>query len=110
MRRLLIASLLIVLSATTVWSYFKLARTGEEAGAAAKAFLASLDDKQQKSATFAYDDAKRVAWHFIPLEGENKEREGLQIRHMNEAQRKAATATSTGHLSMAPTPSEPKPR
>jgi len=92
MRRLLIASLLIVLSATTVWSYFKLARAGEEAGAAAKAFLASLDDKQQKSATFAYDDAKRVAWHFIPLEGENREREGLQIRHMNEAQRKAAHA------------------
>jgi hypothetical protein len=91
MRRLLIASLLVALSATSVWSYYKLARTGEEAATAAKAFLASLDDKQQKTATFAYDDAKRTAWHFIPLEGE-KEREGLQIRHMNEAQRKTAHA------------------
>jgi hypothetical protein len=91
MRRLLIASLLVALSATSVWSYFKLARTGEEATTAATAFLASLDEKQQKSATFAFDDAKRAAWHFIPLEGE-KEREGLQIRHMNEAQRKAAHA------------------
>ena len=92
MRRLLIAFLLVALSATSVWSYFKLARTGEEATTAAKAFLTSLDEKQQKSATFAFDDARRIAWHFIPLEGEKKEREGLQIRHMNEAQRKAAHA------------------
>src|SRR4029453_9924510 len=92
LRRPVIASLLLVaLAATSVWSYFKLARTGEEATTAAKAFLASLDEKQKKSATFAYDDAKRVAWHFIPLEGA-KEREGLQIRQMNEAQRKAAHA------------------
>jgi len=92
MRRPVIASLLLVaLTATSVWSYFKLARTGEEATTAAKAFLASLDEKQQKSATFEYSDAKRVAWHFIPLEGA-KEREGLQIRQMNEVQRKAAHA------------------
>ncbi|MCI0358829.1 MAG: DUF3500 domain-containing protein [Planctomycetaceae bacterium] len=93
MRRPVIASLLFVaLAATSVWSYFKLARTGEEATTAAKAFLAALDEKQQKSATLEYGDPKRVAWHFIPLEGEGKEREGLQIRHMNEAQRKAAHA------------------
>jgi hypothetical protein len=91
MRRIFAPLLLVALSATSVWSYFKLARTGEEASAAAQAFLKSLDEKQQQSATFAYDDPKRIAWHFIPLEG-TREREGLQIRHMNEAQRKAAHA------------------
>ncbi len=91
MRRIAVVSLvLFALSATSVWSYFQLARTGDAASTSAQAFLKSLDEKQQKSATFAFDDAKRIAWHFIPLEGVNKEREGLQIRHMNEAQRKAA--------------------
>ena len=89
MRRLAIAALLVALSATSVWSYFKLARTGEEATKAAAAFLESLDEKQQKTALLTYDDPKRVDWHFIPKEGD-KEREGLQIRHMSEAQRKAA--------------------
>ncbi len=99
MRRIVLAALVLVtLSATSVWSYFKLARTGEEASSTAQAFLKSLDEKQQKAATFAYDDAKRVAWHFIPLEGA-KEREGLQIRHMNESQRKAAHALLKAVLS-----------
>jgi hypothetical protein len=92
MRRPVIAALLLVaLSATSVWSYFKLARTGEEAATAAHAFLKTLDEKQQKTATFEYTDPKRIAWHFIPLEG-NREREGLQIRHMDANQRKAAHA------------------
>ena len=92
MRRRIIASLVLVaLSATSVWSYFKLARTGEEAATAAQALLKTLDEMQQKSATFEYTDAKRIAWHFIPLEG-NREREGLQIRHMDANQRKAAHA------------------
>ena len=92
MRRRVIASLVLVaLSATSVWSYFKLARTGEEAATAAQALLKTLDEMQQKSATFEYTDAKRIAWHFIPLEG-NREREGLQIRHMDANQRKAAHA------------------
>jgi hypothetical protein len=51
--------------------------------------LAKLDDKQRMAATFTYDDPRRLAWHFIPLENE-KEREGLQIRHMTAEQRKAA--------------------
>jgi hypothetical protein len=91
MRRVVVVSLAaaIALSAASAWSYFKLARTGEEATKAAEAFLASLDDKQRMVATFKYDDPRRLAWHFIPLEGE-KEREGLQIRHMTPEQRKAA--------------------
>jgi len=91
-RRVIASLVLVALSATSVWSYFKLARTGEEAATAAQAFLKTLDEKQQKSATFEYTDAKRIAWHFIPLEGPQKEREGLQIRHMDANQRKAAHA------------------
>ena len=91
MRRFVVLSLALVvaLSAASAWSYFKLLRPGEEATKAAETFLVSLDDKQRMAATFQYDDPRRVDWHFIPKEGE-KEREGLQIRHMNAEQRKAA--------------------
>jgi hypothetical protein len=91
MRRIVLSLVMVVAAATSVWSYFKLARTGEEATKAADAFLATLDEKQKTSAVFAYDDPRRLDWHFIPKEGD-KEREGLQIRNMSEGQRKAAHA------------------
>lgn len=90
----------IVLGGATAWSFFKLSRPGEEATKAAASFLAKLDDKQRMAATFGYDDPRRLAWHFIPLEGD-KEREGLQIRHMNAEQRKAAHAMLQTLLSEA---------
>src|SRR5262245_1465650 len=91
MRRFVVLSLalVVVLSTASAWSYFKLSRPGEEATKAAETFLVSLDDKQRMAATFTYDDPRRLDWHFIPKEGD-KEREGLQIRHMNASQRKAA--------------------
>jgi hypothetical protein len=91
MRRSLALALaaLIVLSGATASSFFLLARPGEEATKAAVALLAALDDKQRMAATYQYDDPRRVDWHFIPKEGD-KEREGLQIRHMNAEQRKLA--------------------
>jgi hypothetical protein len=90
----------VALTAASAWSFFKLSRTGEEATKAAEAFLAALDDKQRMAATFTYDDPRRLAWHFIPLENE-KEREGLQIRHMTAEQRKAAHALLQTVLSEA---------
>jgi hypothetical protein len=89
MRRFVVLSLaaVITLSAASAWSFFKLSRPGEEAAKAAEALLKTLDDKQRMAATFQYDDPRRVDWHFIPKEGD-KEREGLQIRHMNAEQRK----------------------
>ena len=68
MRRIIVLSFVaaIALSATSPWAVFKLSRPGEEATKAAGAFLASLDDKQRMAATFQYDDARRVDWHFIP--------------------------------------------
>lgn len=93
-------SAFILLSGASAWAVFKLSRPGEEATKAAEAFLASLDDKQRMAATFQYDDPRRLAWHFIPLEGE-KEREGLQIRHMTADQRKAAHELTKTVLSEA---------
>ncbi|MEX2174994.1 MAG: DUF3500 domain-containing protein [Pirellulaceae bacterium] len=91
MRRLLpvVLLLFVALSATSVWSYYQLARTGATMTDEATKFLATLDETQRQAALREYDDPKRIAWHFIPLEGE-KEREGLKIGQMNPTQRKAA--------------------
>src|SRR5688500_5803043 len=100
MRRLVAASLLVVLSATSVWSYFKLSKTGELATDEANKFLATLSQEQKGQALLKYDDPKRVDWHFIPKEGD-KEREGLKIREMSGDQRKAAHALLKAVLSEA---------
>ena len=88
----------LLLSATAGWSYYKLALTGENMGDAAEKFLASLSAEQRAKAALPYDDARRTAWHFIPLEGA-KEREGLKIREMTPEQRTAALALLKSALS-----------
>lgn len=50
--------------------------------AAATAFLHSLDDAQREKTSFDFKDRERFNWHFIP-----RERKGLPLREMNEAQR-----------------------
>ncbi|HZN35891.1 MAG TPA: DUF3500 domain-containing protein [Pirellulaceae bacterium] len=99
--RRLIAPLLaltVVLSATAAWSYYRLAVTGETMGEAATKFLAALSAEQRAKAALPYDDARRSAWHFIPLEGA-KEREGLKVREMSPEQRTAAFALLKSALS-----------
>jgi hypothetical protein len=39
---------------------------GAKMAAAAVAFLDSLDEAQSKKARFAFDDAERTNWHFVP--------------------------------------------
>jgi hypothetical protein len=90
----------LVLTATAGWSYYKLALTGENMGDAAEKFLASLTAEQRAKAALPYDDARRVAWHFIPLEGA-REREGLKIREMTPDQRTEAHALLKSALSEA---------
>ncbi len=63
----------------------------------ADAFLASLDDDQKALAVVPYDSPKRVAWHFIPM----KERKGLVMREMNDAQKTAARRLVRAALSEA---------
>src|SRR6187549_2731087 len=53
---------------------------------AATNFLASLSPEQRQQATFAFDSAERLRWHFVP----QFERNGLQIKAMTEPQRKLA--------------------
>ena len=97
----LAALLAAVFVSSTAWSYYlRLASTGESMTEAAEKFLATLDEQHRAAAAFEYNDAKRVAWHFIPLEGD-KEREGLKVRQMSEAERKAAHALLKSALSEA---------
>jgi hypothetical protein len=53
---------------------------------AAEKFLASLTPEQRQQATFQFDSAERLRWHFVP----QFERNGLQVKVMTEPQRKLA--------------------
>jgi hypothetical protein len=81
-----VLALALAFSTTAAWSYFQLIRTGHQMGTAAEKFLATLNDEQRGLATMDYDSPERVDWHFIPKD----QRKGLQVRDMNEGQRKAA--------------------
>jgi hypothetical protein len=70
---------------------------GSEMTAAARAFLAALDDAQRNTATMGFDDERRLGWHFIP----KNDRKGLQLRDMTEPQRKAAHVLLRAALSEA---------
>ncbi|MBT3995271.1 MAG: DUF3500 domain-containing protein [Chloroflexi bacterium] len=61
--------------------------------AAANDFLNSLDDSQRATASFGFAGDERYKWAYTPIE-----REGLRLREMNDAQRKAAfTMMETGY-------------
>ena len=63
----------------------------------ADSFLSTLDDSQKAVAVVPFASEKRVQWHFIPM----KERKGLVIREMNDAQRSAALRLVRAALSEA---------
>src|SRR3954468_3832446 len=89
----LLASLvLLALVATSAWSYFRRAGAGEDMTVQATKFLATLSADQKKLAVLPFDIDTRVKWHFIPFadNGGIPGRKGLQIRHMDDGQRKAA--------------------
>jgi hypothetical protein len=54
--------------------------------AAANAFLDSLSAEKKAKATFSFDDAERVNWHFIP-----RPRKGIPLKELDSAQRALAT-------------------
>jgi Protein of unknown function (DUF3500) len=101
MKRVVAASLAlaVALSATAAWSYFKLAGTGETMMEASNKYLATLNAEQKAKAVVAYDNAKRVDWHFIPKP--DGDREGMKVGDMSEEQKKAAHALLKGALSEA---------
>src|SRR2546427_12451540 len=55
---------------------------------AATRFLASLTPEQRRTAQFAFDDAERLRWHFIPTE--QFERHGVTLKEMSAPQRERA--------------------
>lgn len=90
----LVALVIATMAVVGGWKAYK-ASVAEDMSGAAEKFLASLDEKQRATAQLAYDSPRRVGWHFIPLQ----ERKGLQIREMNEGQRKTAHALLKSSLS-----------
>jgi hypothetical protein len=65
-------------------SHAKLRTTAQMADAANK-FLASLSPEQKAKTVLTFDDANRLDWTYVP-----RERKGLPLKEMNEAQRKLA--------------------
>jgi len=61
-------------------------RSSTSMATAADRFLASLTPEQRQQATFAFDSAERLRWHFVP----QFERNGLTVKAMTEPQRKLA--------------------
>jgi hypothetical protein len=63
---------------------------------AALAFLATLDSRQTRQATFPFGDAERRNWHYVP-----RRREGLPLEDMAPGSRAAAHALLQAGLSPA---------
>ena len=91
-------SLLIAVLCLVVGTGFiaaKLHSSGTNMTTCAVKFLGTLDDDQRAKATMGFDDKRRVGWHFIP----KKSRKGVQLREMNDKQKKAAHALLKSTLS-----------
>src|SRR5687768_6953770 len=61
---------------------------------AADAFLASLSAAQRSKALFAFEDAERINWHFVP-----RPRRGLPLKEMSAEQRELARGILRAGLS-----------
>lgn len=83
------------LSATMGWAILRDANTGADLTVAARAFLGTLSAEQKATVVLPADSPLRLDWHFIPKD----QRKGLQIKHMDAAQRKAALALLRSALS-----------
>jgi hypothetical protein len=68
-----------------VWASGHIDRAGSEMATAAQRFLSALDTDQAAKASFKFDDAERLNWHFIP-----RPRKGLPIKEMRSEQRALA--------------------
>ncbi|MFN0196327.1 MAG: DUF3500 domain-containing protein [Planctomycetaceae bacterium] len=70
--------------------------SGKSMKTAAEQFLAQLTEEQKSQTTFAYDDAERLNWHFIP-----RERKGLPLKSLEGEGLKSAHRFITTGLSTA---------
>ncbi len=86
-RILTLATLALVAFVPTVDSGDAAMRSPAEMVRAANNFLEALTPEQRAKTVFTLEDAERLNWHFIP-----RERKGLPLKEMNEAQRARARA------------------
>ncbi len=88
MKRKLFAAILalaVLLTGVAIIETTARVRSAAAMSAAANKFLSVLTPDQKAKAIFGFNDDQRFDWHFIP-----RERKGLPLKEMNEAQRKAA--------------------
>ena len=98
----------LILAASGVIGVALLARgfvdmTGNHMAESASRFLSALDDSQKAQATFAFTDAERLNWHFIP-----KPRKGLPVKAMTPAAGHSRSACSTPAWERRATPRPPR--
>jgi hypothetical protein len=84
-RRLVVAAL--ILAAGGILVVARQPRPDAAMASSAKALLAALTPDQVAKIRWPFDSEERFNWHFVP-----RERQGLSIKAMDEAQRKAAFA------------------
>jgi len=94
--RCLVAGAMLVV-AMAAGAVLRLATVGETLGAAATAWLDTLDEAGRARALRPFADAGRTDWHFVP----KPERKGLPLAAMTPPQEKAALALVRAALSEA---------
>ncbi|MEX0677866.1 MAG: DUF3500 domain-containing protein [Pirellulales bacterium] len=87
--------LLVAVVAAVGFTRLKLESSGAEMTSAAQKFVDTLSPQQRTQTILAYDGPQRTDWHYIP----KPSRKGLQVRNMNDAQRKAAFELLSSALS-----------
>ena len=90
--RVIAVVLLVVVAAS---AQRKAPPAGEAMTTSAKRFIDMLSAEQKSQAVLPYADPSRTDWHYIP----KASRKGLQVKEMNEGQRKAAFALLASSLS-----------
>lgn len=85
-RSVLALGLLIAVAACAWGAYLRGTGTGGEMISTAEKFLETLTPEQKAKVVMTYAAPERLDWHFIP----KASRKGMQIKEMNDAQRKAA--------------------
>jgi hypothetical protein len=95
LRALTAVLVLAALASGVAVARFKADASGQQMAAAAKEFLTTLDDAQRSKAALDLAAPERTDWHFIPKD----KRKGLQVREMNDVQRKRAHALLESSLS-----------
>ena len=78
-------SLIAMLCSQTLFAQHSHVELSQDILDASTSFMASLSDSQRRTATYDFDDAERLNWHFIP-----RDRNGVVLKELNRQQLIAA--------------------